>query len=258
MSRHGAERKVNVPGSLRRFPLLLRVRSRWIYTRQCGVTPGLASPAAAARSLRTLPGRGAAAGRLHRPAALRHPRRSRGRRAPSAAAATARCRAALPARESRGSAGSVSALTSGGSPGMGFSRVGTPGRSRRGRRAPVEPGALPALPGGGGAAASDFAPAAKLFLAAARRNPGRASFRGGTSSHGAQPRDPSARKVSAAPLPLPLTLLPLLLFARPEGRSSAPTPQRCRPGGRSLSSGRAALAAPRSSASRLGCITPLI
>lgn len=148
--------------------------------RPCPCGPaGLAVPPAAAASRR-------------RPAALRHPRRSRGRRRPSAAAATARCRAALPVPGRAGArrVPSVPALPSGGGPGQGLlPQMGAPGGTLKpppppedgrgrvggwgrgggggGRQAPAaEPGAFPGLTGGGGTAAPDFAPAAKLFPAA--------------------------------------------------------------------------------------------
>lgn len=243
-----------------------------MYTRQWRVTRGLASPATAPPSLRTPRGGGggAAAGCLHRPAALRHLppvlgppppslRRGRHRAVPNGAAGpgtTGARRAPFPP------------LTSGGSPGRGFPPDVSAGRE-------------PPLAGGRGAAAGarrdrrlsrgsrEAAAAApphtrlrsggETFPRRGPRTPRRASLRGGTTSHGAQSPTPR-RHGEPQRFPSPFHLPSARCCCFPGRREGAPQPPR--PGSRPLcsaaSSGRAALAARCSSASRFGCITPLI
>lgn len=167
----------------------------------------------------------------------------RDRLPPSAAAATARCRAALPARGEPSSAGSVPPSRCSH---LAAARAGVPPNVRAWK----EPRGLGGISReGSGTAAPDCAPAGKTF--SPRHGP-----RGGHPPQRSAPRHSEWRR-------LPVRASTYLPPAAAEGKGSAPAPQRSAavPPATAASSsapGRAALAAPCSSAPRFGCITPLI
>lgn len=150
----------------------------------------------------------------------------RDRLPPSAAAATARCRAALPARGEPSSAGSVPPSRRSH---LAAARAGVPPNVRAWK----EPRGLGGISReGSGTAAPDCAPAGKTF--SPRHGP-----RGGHLPQRSAPRHSEWRRP-------PVRASTYLPPAAAEGKGSAPSPQRCRP----ASDGRLLLRSGESSSRR--------
>lgn len=258
---------MNIPGCHGKFPLVLRATQpragsaglSWPgLSRHSSPVPVPAVPPPAVPSS----GRGSGIPRLPVPVPVPVPcpRRGRHRAVPSGAAG--------PGTAGAGRAPPGAHIWR--QPGQGVPPDVSPARSRRHRageglrRSSAGPGALPALPTGGGTAAPDSARGAETFAGGGLPrvpgghpsiNPSIPPWR--DSLPGAQPLVPPAPAAPGAPLPLPPTFLPPPPLSRQEGRGSA-APPRCRPRRSAASCGRAAPSAPRSSAARPGCITPLL